>query len=266
MAELNIIERANKILTFRKYIREECRKKGLEYPSDEKIAEWINQEYGFNLEDFMKDYTEHQGIFRDPFNDFKAEVDKIGFDNKKPTEAEMREFFDENGNDIKGFIRKLNIEAYQGLVKETLVATLNLADMTLVGLWNAFIEESAKYGEDSYIYDICNQNDLNFINANFPKDKIAEVTRIVRNGKLHGKKVRFFQWFNLNDNQIHVIEDIKDTIIAYWDEIFERIMIYPNLYEIGEFDYFTTIFWGVCMKHLGYAYDEHSNELKTIQK
>jgi hypothetical protein len=22
----------------------------------------------------------------------------------------------------------------------------------------------------------------------------------------------------------------------------------------------------VCMKHLGYAYDEHSNELKTIQK
>jgi hypothetical protein len=266
MAELNIIERANKILTFRKYIREECRKKGLEYPSDEKIAEWINQEYGFNLEDFMKDYTEHQGIFRDPFNDFKAEVDKIGFDNKKPTEAEVREFFDENGNDIKGFIRKLNIEAYQGLVKETLVATLNLADMTLVGLWNAFIEESAKYGEDSYIYDICNQNDLNFINANFPKDKIAEVTRIVRNGKLHGKKVRFFQWFNLNDNQIHVIEDIKDTIIAYWDEIFERIMIYPNLYEIGEFDYFTTIFWDVCLKHLGYAYDEKNGKLNAIQK
>jgi NADH dehydrogenase len=41
MADLNIIERANKILTFRKYIREECRKKGLEYPSDEKIAEYI---------------------------------------------------------------------------------------------------------------------------------------------------------------------------------------------------------------------------------
>ncbi len=265
MAELNIIERANKILTFRKYIREECRKKGLEYPSDEKIAEYINDGCAYDVNDFMGDYVNKIGVFKDPFDDFKAEVDKIDFDNK-PTEAEMREFFDENGNDIKGLIRKLNIEAYQGLVRETLVATLNLADMTLVGLWNTFIEESAKYGEDSYIYDLCNQNDLNFINANFPKDKIAEVTRIVRNGKLHGKEVRFFQWFNLNDNQIHAIEDINDTIIAYWDEIFERIMIYPNLYEIGEFDYFTTIFWAVCLKQLGYAYDEHSNELKTIQK
>jgi hypothetical protein len=135
----------------------------------------------------------------------------------------------------------------------------------LVALWNAFIEESAKYGEDSYIYDICNQNDLNFISTNFPKDKIAEVTRIIRNAKLHNKEVRLFQWFNLNDNQIHVIEDIKDTIAAFWDEIFERIMLCPNAYELGD-DYFTAIFWGVCMKHLGYAYDEHSNELKTIQK
>lgn len=266
MAELNIIERANKILTFRKYIREECRKKGLEYPSDDKIAEYINDGCAYDVNDFMGDYVNKIGVFKDPFNDFKAEVDKIGFDNNKPTEAEMREFFDKNGNDIKGLIRKLNIEAYQGLVRETLVATLNLADdMTLVGLWNAFIKESAKYGEDSYIYDFCRENDINFIKVHFPKDKIAEVTRIVRNGKLHNKEVRFFQWFYLNDNQIHVIEDIKDTIIAYWDEIFERIMIYPNAYELDD-DYFTTIFWGVCMKHLGYAYDEHSNELKTIQK
>ena len=269
MAELNIIERANKILTFRKYIREECRKKGLEYPSDEKIAEYIadcgGEECVYDLNDFMCDYENKMGVFKDPFDDFKAEVDKIGFDNK-PTETEMREFFEKFGNDIKGLIRENTIKLYQGLVKETLVATLKLNVSSLVMIWNAFIEESAKYGEDSYIYDLCNQNDLNFINANFPKDKIAEVTRIVRNGKLHGKDVRLFQWFNLNDNQIHVIEDIKDTIVAYWNEIFERVMIYPNLYEFGGFHYFTEIFWKECMKHLGYAYDEHSNELKTIQK
>ena len=268
MADLNIIERANKILTFRKYIREECRKKGLEYPSDEKIAEYIadcgGNECVYDLNDFMCDYENKMGVFKDPFNDFKAEVDKIGFDNK-PTEAEMREFFNKNGNDIKGFIRETNIKSYNGLVKDTLVATLKIPTTTLVALWNAFIEESAKYGEDSYIYDICNQNDLNFISTNFPKDKIAEITRIIRNAKLHNKEVRLFQWFNLNDNQIHVIEDIKDTIAAFWDEIFERIMLCPNAYELGD-DYFTAIFWGVCMKHLGYAYDEHSNELKTIQK
>ena len=266
MAELNIIERANKILTFRKYIREECRKKGLEYPSDEKIAEWINQEYGFNLEDFMKDYTEHQGIFRDPFNDFKAELEKINFNNK-PTEAEMRDFFNHNGNDINGFIRENIIKSYNGLAKDTLLATLKLSDATLVSLWNTFIEESAKYGEDSYIYDLKWKKDIDFINENFPKDKIAEVTRIMRNEILHGKEGRFFQWFNLNNNEIHIIDDIKGVIVAYWSEIFERIMIFPQCYDdFGGFNYFTEIFWEECLKHLGYAYDEHSNELKTIQK
>ena len=82
MADLNLIEKANKVLTFRKYIREECRKKGLEYPSDAKISEYINQRYGMNVDDFMADYTEKEGIFRDPFKDFQAEIDKFSLANK----------------------------------------------------------------------------------------------------------------------------------------------------------------------------------------
>ena len=88
MADLNLVEKANKVITFRKYIREECRKKGLEYPSDAKISEYINQKYGMNVDNFMKDYTEHEGIFRDPFNDFKAEIDKYAWVDK-PTEEEI---------------------------------------------------------------------------------------------------------------------------------------------------------------------------------
>lgn len=269
MADLNIIERANKILTFRKYIREECRKKGLDYPSDEKIAEYIadcgGEECVYDLNDFMGDYESKIGVFKDPFNDFKAELEKITWGDK-PTEAEMREFFNKNGNDVHGFIRENTIKSYVGIVKDTLLATLKLSDVTLVALWNTFIEESAKYGEDSYIYDLKYNADVSYINEIFPKDKIAELTRVIRNENLHGKELRFFQWFNLNDNKIHVIDNIKDTIVAYWDEIFERIMIYPNLYSLGEYDYFTDIFWDVCMKHLGYAYDEHSNKLNAIQK
>ena len=70
MAELNLVEKANKVISFRKVIREICRKKGLEYPSDDKISEYINQKYGMNVDDFMKDYTEKEGIFRDPTTEF----------------------------------------------------------------------------------------------------------------------------------------------------------------------------------------------------
>ena len=108
--------------------------------------------------------------------------------------------------------------------------------------------------------------DTAFIIGNFPKNKIAELTRIVRNEELHNKKVRFFQWYNLNDDTIHIKYDIKGIIVAYWSEIFERIMIFPNLYELGEFDYFTKIFWGECMKHLGYKYDQTFDKLNTIEK
>ena len=270
MADLNIIERANKILTFRKYIREECRKKGLEYPSDDKIAEYIadcgGEECVYDLNDFMCDYENKIGVFKDPFNDFKAELDDIQWGNK-PTEAEMQEFFDKHGNDVNGFIREHSINSYDGIEKETLLATLKLSDGTLVQLWNTFVEESAKYGADSYIYDLCHKKDVDFINKNFPKDKIGEITRIVRNGKLHHKDIRFFQWHNLNDDKINSIENIKNTIVAYWSDIFERIMVFPICYnDFGGFNYFTDVFWGACMKHLGYKYDDKNEELKKIEK
>ena len=65
--KLNAVEYAIKVTSFRKLVRDICRKNGLEYPSDNKIAEWIEQGYGMeNIDDFIKDYTEKQGIFREP--------------------------------------------------------------------------------------------------------------------------------------------------------------------------------------------------------
>lgn len=271
MAELNIIEKANKVLTFRKYIREECRKKGLEYPSDEKIAEYIADCGGdncvYDLNDFMGDYENKIGVFKDPFVDFKAELDEINFGDK-PTEVEMREFFNKNGNNVALFIREHTINSYHGLAKDTLLATLELSEETLVALWNTFIEESAMYGEDSYIYDLAHKKDIDYINVNFPNDKKAELTRIIRNAKLHNENVRFIQWYNLNDNTIHVKNDIKGIIVAYWSDIFERVMAFPTCYcnIIGTFDYFSEVFWEVCMKHLGFTYDEKNGKLNPIEK
>ena len=271
MADLNIIERANKILTFRKYIREECRKKGLEYPSDEKIAEYIadcgGEECVYDLNDFMGDYENKIGIFKDPFNDFKAELDKIQW-GETPTEEEMREFFEKNGNDIHGFIRENTIKSYNGIVKDTLIVTLQtLHEGALVDLWNTFIEEGAKYGLDSYIYDLKRKKDVETIENTFPQDKIAELTRIIKNEKLHGNDVRFFQWHNLNDDKIHVINSIENTIVAYWSDIFERIMIFPQCYnDFGGFQYFTLVFWRECIKYLGFEIDNAEIELKELKK
>jgi hypothetical protein len=267
MDGLNIIERANKVITFRKYIREECRKKGLDYPSDEKLAEYINNENNYNVDTFMDMYIDKKGIFKDPMDDFKAELALIEWgEGEQPTDEEIAAYVAENGYNVHGFITHHVINTYKGFEKATLLATLKLDDVVLVTLWNTFIEESAKYGEDSYIYDLKHQNDVVFINDNFPKDKIAELTRIIRNERLHGNEVRFFQWYNLNDKSINVKHDIKGIIVAYWGEIFERIMIYPNLYELGEFDYFTNVFWGECMKHLGYKYDQTNGKLNPIEK
>jgi hypothetical protein len=265
MNNLNAVEFAIKVTSFRKKIHDVCRKKGLEYPSDEKIAEWIDQKYGMeNVDDFIKDYTEHEGIFRNPINDFKDELNKITW-SKNPTEEEIAEFFEKNGNNVSLFCREHTIKNMRPLERETLLETLKLNASALVNLWNIFIEESAIYGADSYIYDLANESDIDFINKNFPNNIKAELTRITKSHEIRGKKTfRFFQWHNLNDNKIYPQEDIKGLIVAFWREIFERIMIYPCCYN--ENNYFESVFFPVVVKQLGYVIDAHNAKLTYKEK
>jgi len=252
MADLNIIERANKILTFRKYIREECRKKGLDYPSDEKLAEYINNENNYNVDTFMDMCINKKGIFKDPMDDFKAELALIEWGpDGQPTDEEIAAYVAENGYNVHGFITHHVINTYKGFEKATLLRALALDDAELVKLWNKFIEEGALYGADSYIYDLENADDRIYLTTHMPKDLRAELTRKINNAKLHGNKVRFIQWFELNDNSMHIKTDIKSIIVAYWSEIFERMMGYPMCYG----DFFENIFWTECVGALGYNMD-----------
>ena len=277
MADLNIIERANKVLTFRKYIREECRKKGMDYPSDEKLAEYINETSSFDVAECMKAYEGKLGVFHDPFDDLIKEIGKISWGDNKPSEELIRDYASKNGCDINGFLKMWNINSYKGVEKDTLLATLKLDDTKLVALWNKFIEESALYGADSYIYDLKFKDDVEYINSNFPKEKIAEITRIIRNATLHGEEVRFIQWFSLNDKddeKIRVKKDIKSIIIAYWGEIFERVMVYPsaysfstNLYAEGDGStYFDDVFFPIIAKEIGYNINGDKGTIEKIEK
>lgn len=264
---LNIIERANKILTFRKYVREECRKKELEYPSDEKIAEWISQEHGWSVEDFMKDYTEKKGIFKDPFEGFKAAILAKGW-TTPPTDEEIRSYVAENGYKEKGFIRWHNINGYEGVEKAILIETLKLPIPKLVKLWNTFIQESSLYGEDSEIYDLQNERHIMFLKHHMTNEEFIRV-RAIKN-----KGVRYLQWLSLHDKSIigRSDDDVKDVIVGYWSEIFERIMLYPSAYQLDaekytEGDgstYFDDVFFPIIAEKLGYKIDGNKGTITKI--
>jgi hypothetical protein len=137
-------------------------------------------------------------------------------------------------------------------MKEVLLKTLEFDDKTLVYLWNLFIKESGLYGEDSYIYDLENEEDEDYILKVWPAKVKAELTRITRGAELKGDKIRFIQWFALTgDDTIYVKKDIAAIIIAYWGEIFERIIEFPTIYNrvnVGQSNttpYFTDIVWEV---------------------
>ena len=265
--KMNIVERANKVLSFRKVIRDLCRKKGLDYPSDEKIAEWINQCYGWDVDDFMKDYTEHEGIFRTPLADFSAKVWEYAWSEKnKPTIEEMTAWTEKNGYDVSKFLHERTIASYSPLERATLLKTLEMGDLLLVKLWNRFIEESAMYGEDSYIYDLTNAEDVKFLNEHMEIDERKEV----RWQQTHNN-ARYIQWFSQNGNAINVKTDIKGVIIAYWSDIFGRVMGYPDLYgslnadQVGT-DYFFDVFWPSVREFNGYLFDERDGSLTEIEK
>lgn len=266
--KMNIVERANKVLSFRKVIRELCRKKGIDYPSDEKIAEWINQCYGWDVEDFMKDYTEHEGIFRTPLNDFMQKVNSITWANK-PTEDEIKDFVATNGYDFGKFIKQRTIASYSPLERDTLKATLKLSDVKLVKLWNEFIEESAMYGEDSYIYDLTNEEDLRFLHSHMETSEFEEICKLAKSNNTN-----YVQWFALNDGEMSAKTDIKGIIIAYWGDIFERVMLYPTLYQFdvekyckGDCStYFEDVFYPILTEKLGWHIDGDKGTITKIEK
>ena len=126
--KLNAVEYAVKVTSFRNMIRGVCRKKGLEYPADEKIAEYIEQGYGFDLDAFMADYTEKEGIFRDPISDFVKKVKDLNWADT-PSEDMIRGYAANHPCEVDEFVKWYNIETITNpMEKATLIETLKLAN------------------------------------------------------------------------------------------------------------------------------------------
>ena len=269
MTEKDLIGFAHKVIGFRMNVIKACKTKGIDVPTDEQISDYINN-YGLRLDNFMADYTEHEGMFRclrTPLEDFKAEVNSIQWGNK-PTEDEIVAFFNTNGNNVSLFCQQRTIKGMKPLVRKAYFKTIEkLSVKHLTKLWNTFIEESALYGEDSYIYDLSDLEDCKFLSEHMDGAQLKTISNM---------DTRFIQWFALNDSSIkeNSDEDIKSTITAYWEEIFERIMLYPSAYNFNveiycEGDgsiYFDDVFFPIIAKEVGYLIDGDKGIIKEIEK
>lgn len=271
--EKDLIGFAHKVISFRMNAIKACKAKGIMPPTDKQISDYIN-DYGLHFEDFMADFTEHEGMFRclkTPLEEFKDSVANIHF-GVKPTDDEIVAFFNANGNNVSLFCQQHTIKGMKPLVRKTYLKTIEkLSVKRLTKLWNTFIEESGLYGEDSYIYDLSDLEDSKFLSEHMDGIHLKAVSDMATKND-----TCYIQWFALNDGSIKakMDEDIKSTITAYWEEIFERIMLYPSAYSFNveiycEGDgstYFDDVFFPIIAKEVGYLIDGDKGIIKEIEK
>lgn len=269
--EKDLIGFAHKVIGFRMNVIKACKVKGIDAPTDEQIGAYIN-DYGLHFDDFMADYTEHEGMFRclqSPLEKFKKMVSEITF-STKPTDEEIVTFFNTYGDNVALFCEQRTIKEMSPIERKTYLKTIEkLSEEKLVKLWNAFIEESGHYGEDSYIYDLANEKDSKYLWKYMDEAQLKTINKMVTQNN-----TRFIQWLNLNDGSICEKSDIKHTITAYWSEIFERIMLYPSAYNFdveifckGDAStYFDDVFFPVIAKEVGYIVDGDKGTIKKIEK
>ena len=112
-------------------------------------------------------------------------------------------------------------------VNRVLEETIKLPSPILRNIWNAFIDESSSYGEDSYVYDSEDHEDLEDLHENIMSE--MEFNRILK----AVKSKRYFQyvWTSQNHNTINIV-DPKDLITRYWGDIITSIINFPYCYKV----------------------------------
>ena len=252
--EKDLIEFATKVLTFKRDILNACMEKGIDPPTDKQITDYVNG-YGIHFEDFMADYTEHEGIFiglRTPLDDFKAEINSRSWVTK-PTEEEILAFFNKYGNNMLFFCAQHDILHENPLVRTIYLNTIKyLSTKGLVELWNRFVKESGRYSAECYIYDLTNIGVKINLSLIMTDAELETIDNMVAQNHT--------RFITINDKpksiQSKTANSIEEMITVHWNEIFERIMLSPHCYEVfncdnGTTQYFEKIVWPVITKEVG---------------
>jgi hypothetical protein len=125
--EKDLIGFAHKVISFRMNVIKACKAKGIDVPTDEQISNYING-YGLHFEDFMADFTEHEGMFRclrTPLEEFKDKIKEISW-GTPPTEEEILAFFNKNGNNIGLFCNQRTISKMKPLERKIYLKTIEV--------------------------------------------------------------------------------------------------------------------------------------------
>ena len=162
-----------------------------------------------------------------------------------PADSKIAEWIDSGyGLSVRDFMsaykKERTIKSYSKSERVTLEKSLEMGDVSLVALWNRFIEEAMLYGEDSYIYDLESASDVTFLAQNMSVKEFDEAEKIAKENN-----TSFIQWFSCNDGKIEAKTDIKAIIIAYWGEIYTAILENPECYDDGITcdNYFVSVFF-----------------------
>lgn len=260
----NVIENAVKVTSFLKLVREICKTNNLNYPADEEIAEWIDGGGELNALTFLAGR-----MLNYKFNKFVADLESEGMTDLDLDD--VKAFYEKYGDNVGLYVDNYIIKKLNKVERLTYTATIDkLTTMAMVKLWNTFLEESALYGDDSYIYDLNDDYDLEVLKDNMKHDELEKVK------KLRSENVRYIQWANLNDNEITKVDNIKRTLLGFWTEIFEHIMVYPsaynfklntklNMYSDGDGrTYLDDVFFPALAREIGYDIDPNRGTIKKL--
>jgi len=260
----NVVENAIKVTSFRKRVREFCKKIDIDYPTDEEIAEWIDGGGELIVLRFLGDYTSNHKL-----NKFVADLKSEGMTDLNMDD--VKAFYEKYGGNVDLYVDNYIIDRLNNVERRTYVATVDkLTTMAMVKLWNTFLEESALYGDDSYIYDLNDDSELMFLKDHMEHDELEKVKEL----KL--ENVRYIQWENLNDNGITKVDNIQRTLLRFWTEIFEHIMVYPsaynfklntklNMYSDGDGrTYLDDVFFPAIAREIGYDINPDRGTIKKL--
>lgn len=137
------------------------------------------------------------------------------------------------------------------LEEELLKATLELSENTLQGLWNIYVEE--RYSANvcalrgNVILRLDSENHISYIRRVVSQEEFFRACRLAEDHKyaMIGE-----------DGKIRPYKSLKTLIENNWEEIFERIMLFPDvygkLYVQGDFDYLAAIVIPTMQKLLGF--------------
>lgn len=116
-------------------------------------------------------------------------------------------------------------EKKQGVfVMEVWKKAMELDEAVLKNLWNKFINESGMHGEDSYIYDFKNKEDISDLVNGISNEEYQYLLKII------GDRRYFQVIWNLNGDQINVVSP-KEQVNAYWSDIITRVINFPSFYQ-----------------------------------